>query len=138
MRISGGQKQRVAIARAISKEPRLLLLDEATSALDSTNEAVVQASLEALMEGRATVVIAHRLSTVVRATRILVLSGGVAVESGTHAELSADAGSAYSRFMRHQLVPRIHVLLPIAGAPKKSLPCTHANEVASLCCRGLP
>ena len=105
VRISGGQKQRVAIARAISKEPRLLLLDEATSALDSTNEAVVQASLEALMEGRATVVIAHRLSTVVRATRILVLSGGVAVESGTHAELSADAGSAYSRFMRHQLVP---------------------------------
>jgi ABC-type multidrug transport system fused ATPase/permease subunit len=87
VRVSGGQKQRVAIARALAKEPKLLLLDEATSALDSTNEAAVQAALEALMAGRSTVVIAHRLSTVVRATQIIVLDKGVAVESGTHDEL---------------------------------------------------
>ncbi|KAL1530114.1 hypothetical protein AB1Y20_001035 [Prymnesium parvum] len=103
-RISGGQKQRVAIARALNKEPRLLLLDEATSALDSTNEAIVQSSLDALMQGRTTVVIAHRLSTVVRATKILVLGDGVVLESGTHSELAADPTSAYARFMQHQLV----------------------------------
>lgn len=132
VRISGGQKQRVAIARALNKEPRLLLLDEATSALDSTNEAIVQESLDALMDGRTTVVIAvcrhtlaspsnihslthafcsqHRLSTVVRATRIIVMAGGVALESGTHAELSANPCSAYAQFMRHQLVPSVQSL----------------------------
>ena len=103
-RISGGQKQRIAIARACLKKPSLLLLDEATSALDSANEAAVQAALDHLMLGRTTVVIAHRLSTVVRASQILVMHKGEVLEHGTHAELSARAGSHYATFMRHQLV----------------------------------
>ena len=103
-RISGGQKQRVAIARAVLKQPSLLLLDEATSALDSANEALVQAALDNLMLGRTTLVIAHRLSTVVRASQIIVLRKGEAVERGTHAELAARPGSHYAAFMRHQLV----------------------------------
>ena len=106
MRISGGQKQRVAIARAVLKDPKLLLLDEATSALDSGNEAVVQAALDNLMQGKTTVVIAHRLSTVVRATQIIVLDKGVAVERGTHHELAARPDSRYAHFMRHQLVDK--------------------------------
>ena len=104
VRISGGQKQRIAIARAVLKNPALLLLDEATSALDSANEASVQAALDTLMIRRTTVVIAHRLSTVVRADQIIVLSEGCAVERGTHAELSSRQGSHYSAFMRHQMV----------------------------------
>ena len=104
VRISGGQKQRVAIARAVLKDPKLLLLDEATSALDSGNEAVVQAALDNLMQGKTTVVIAHRLSTVVRATQIIVLDKGVAVERGTHQQLCAKPDSKYAYFMRHQLV----------------------------------
>lgn len=104
VRISGGQKQRVAIARAVLKQPSVLLLDEATSALDSANEAAVQQALDRLMVGRTTVVIAHRLSTVVRASQIIVLHKGEAVERGTHAELAARPGSQYSQFMKHQLV----------------------------------
>jgi len=103
-RISGGQKQRIAIARAIVREPRILLLDEATSALDSENEHLVQVALDQVMVGRTTFVIAHRLSTVVRATKILVMDKGVVVESGTHEELVAVEKTRYSGFMRHQLV----------------------------------
>ena len=103
-KLSGGQKQRVAIARAVLKKPALLLLDEATSALDSANEAAVQAALDRLMLGRTTVVIAHRLSTVVRASHIIVMRKGEAVEQGTHAELAAKAGGHYATFMRHQLL----------------------------------
>jgi ATP-binding cassette subfamily B protein len=106
VRISGGQKQRIAIARAICKNPALLLLDEATSALDTANEAVVQAALDTLMEGKTTVVIAHRLSTVVRANQIIVLDKGRAVERGTHDELAAIPDSRYSSFMRHQLLAK--------------------------------
>ncbi|MFC0470743.1 ATP-binding cassette domain-containing protein [Halalkalibacter kiskunsagensis] len=87
MRLSGGQKQRVAIARALLKDPRILILDEATSALDAESEALVTAALEKLMENRTTVVIAHRLATVVRADQILVLDRGGIVENGTHKEL---------------------------------------------------
>ena len=92
MRLSGGQRQRIAIARAILKNAPILILDEATSALDSESERHVQAALETLIENRTTLVVAHRLSTVERADRIVVLEGGRIVESGSHAALLAKQG----------------------------------------------
>jgi ATP-binding cassette subfamily B protein len=101
--LSGGQKQRIAIARALLKDPRILLLDEATSALDSESEALVQEALNRLMRGRTSVVIAHRLSTVVGADRVLVLDGGQVVEEGSHAALLARRG-VYSRLVEKQVL----------------------------------
>jgi ATP-binding cassette subfamily B protein len=99
--LSGGQRQRIAIARAILRDAPILLLDEATSALDAESETLVQTALERLMKGRTTLVIAHRLATVLKADRILVLDGGEIVEEGTHASLVAQGG-IYAKLARLQ------------------------------------
>jgi ATP-binding cassette subfamily B protein len=94
--LSGGQRQRVAIARALLRDAPILLLDEATSALDAESENLVQTALDHVMKGRTTLVIAHRLATVLSADRILVVDGGEIIEEGTHADLM-EARGVYSR-----------------------------------------
>ena len=101
VRLSGGQRQRIAIARAILCDPALLLLDEATSALDAENERLVQVALDRLMQGRTSLVIAHRLATVLKADRIVVLDEGQVVEQGRHEDLLG-RGGLYSRLAELQ------------------------------------
>jgi subfamily B ATP-binding cassette protein MsbA len=105
-RLSGGQRQRIAIARAILKDPPILILDEATSALDAESERLVQEALANLMKGRTTLVIAHRLTTVRRADRILVLDGGEVREVGRHEELLRRPRGIYSRLYELQFTPQ--------------------------------
>jgi ATP-binding cassette subfamily B protein len=100
-KLSGGERQRLSIARAILKDPRILVLDEATSSLDSESEAAIQAALEPLMQGRTSLVIAHRLSTVLKADVIFVLEKGLLVEQGTHTTLLAHGG-LYKRLYETQ------------------------------------
>jgi ABC-type multidrug transport system fused ATPase/permease subunit len=97
IKLSGGEKQRVAIARAMLRDPQLIILDEATSALDSESEHLVQRAFETLLRGKSSIVIAHRLSTVMNADRILVVKDGRIVESGRHGALAGRAGGLYAK-----------------------------------------
>jgi ATP-binding cassette subfamily B protein len=104
VQLSGGQKQRIAIARALLRNPEILILDEATSALDSSSEYKVQKALDNLMEGRTTIMIAHRFSTIAKADRVLVLDQGNIVEQGTHKELSESENGLYNQLVSYQAI----------------------------------
>ena len=102
IKLSGGEKQRIAIARAVLKDPELIILDEATSALDSESEQAVQRGFDQLLKGRSSLIIAHRLSTVMAADRIVVLREGRVVEWGKHAVLSKQTDGLYAKLLALQ------------------------------------
>jgi len=114
LKLSGGEKQRVAIARALLKNPAILIFDEATSALDSATERAIQGQLEQAARGRTTLIIAHRLSTVMNADQILVMADGEIVERGSHGELLARGGE-YARMWQLQLQDDDGVKAPGGG-----------------------
>jgi ATP-binding cassette subfamily B protein len=104
--LSGGERQRVSIARAVLKNPRILILDEATSSVDTETERKIQEAMDRLVEGRTVFAIAHRLSTLRKADRLLVIQDGNLVEHGTHAELLANPNGIYTKL--HQLQQELH------------------------------
>jgi ATP-binding cassette, subfamily B, bacterial len=126
-RLSGGEKQRVAIARVILNDPRILILDEATSHLDSQSEALIQQALERVMQGRTSLVIAHRLSTVLSADEILVMKEGRLVEQGTHSELLEQDG-VYGQLYHTQFGGEKHPTRPMPVS-KERPPADHVGEV---------
>ena len=115
MQLSGGQRQRIAIARALIRDAPIILLDEATAALDSESERQVQDAMGHLCEGRTTVVVAHRLATIMHADRILVVEQGTVVETGRHDELLRKGGR-YASFYRVQLKGQAPPREPVAMA----------------------
>ncbi len=132
VRLSGGQRQRLAIARALLKDAPILLLDEALSSVDAENESAIQSALDGLMENRTTLVIAHRLSSVINADRILVLDEGRAVEIGSHDELMADDGE-YAGLMRQQTQTGIEAVTPAATEMSRpTVLAEHAPDLSHL------
>ena len=132
IRLSGGQRQRLAIARALLKDSPVLLLDEALSSVDAENESVIQSALDRLMENRTTLVIAHRLSSVINADRILVLDDGRAVEMGRHDELMAADGT-YAGLMRQQTEPGAgEAVTADRHLARPNVPSEHTLDLAQL------
>ena len=105
--LSGGERQRVAIARAVLRDPRILILDEATAALDTETEKLIQDAINSLTQGRTTIAIAHRLSTLRNATRLVVLEKGTIEESGTHDELMQRKGRYYGLVMAQRRMSKM-------------------------------